>query len=312
VHIDDDYNYDDNFVRMVTIGLCKVLTTKVRWINRWSDGKKIRVLIPFYTPFAGQERFILDAFVDDIVGNRVELNTDQKQRGIVTFKGGSQKDDEFANPNQYLSKETKINDEFKAIVSRTKAVPVSLTYEVLIRLDNEWEADTCYTKMLDVFYNYRFFNISYFGLKIDAYFKLPSDEGIDIPREINLGSDDKITMKFTLEVQTYYPIFDTVSDDLEVCENDDQIDWDFLGVPKPTDVVKIILPDGTLVDYGTILPGGTVADGTGGAAGLPADSNGVHGLKRVYWYNNLIDNKSKKEITTEKEKYKQQNIQNLE
>ncbi len=49
-----------------------------------------------YTSFAGQERFMLDAFVDDTVSTRVELNTNQKQRGIVTFKGGSQRDDEFA------------------------------------------------------------------------------------------------------------------------------------------------------------------------------------------------------------------------
>ena len=98
-------DYDGNFVRMVTVALCKVLGTKIRWINRWSDGKKVRVLIPFYTPFAGQERFILDAFVDDTASTRVELNTDQRQRGIVTFKGGSQRDDEFANPNQYLAKE---------------------------------------------------------------------------------------------------------------------------------------------------------------------------------------------------------------
>ena len=118
MNIDKEYNYDDNFIRMSTIALCKVLGTKIRWINRWKD-KKIRVLIPFFTSFAGQERFMLDAFVDDVASTRVELNTDQKQRGIVTFKGGSQLDDEIANPNQYLAKESKINNEFKSIISRT-------------------------------------------------------------------------------------------------------------------------------------------------------------------------------------------------
>jgi len=276
MNIDEQYNYDDNFVRMVTIGLCKVLTTKVRWINRWSDGKKIRVIIPFYTPFAGQERFILDAFVDDTVSTRVELNTDQKQRGTVTFKGGSQRDDEFANPNQYLSKETKINEEFRQVVSRTKAVPISLNYEITIRLDNEWEADTCYTKILDVLYNYRFFNISYFGLKLDAFFKLPSDSGIELPREINLTSDGSITMKFSLEIQTYYPVFDNMSDDYEVCDNDSQIDWDFLGVPRP--------------QLGAKIPT----------------------LKRTYWYNNLIDNKSKEDILREKDQNRNNDINNME
>lgn len=278
MHIDDDYNYDDNFVRMVTIALAKVLGTKLRWINRWSDGKKIRVLIPFYTSFAGQERFMLDAFVDDIASTRAELNTDQKQRGVITFKGGSQRDDEFANPNQYLSKQTKLNDEFKSIVSRTRAVPVTLSFEIQIRLDNEWEVTTCYTKILDMLYNYRFFYISYFGLKIDAFFRLPSDSGIDIPREINLGSVDTPTIKFSLEVSTYYPVFTVLSDDYEICDNDSQIDWNFLGINRP---------DGSEI------------------------SNSVGSLKRVYWYHNLLDG-DKEEIIKEKEEGRQNEINNME
>lgn len=279
MNIDQEYNYDDNFVRMTKIALVKVLGTKITWINRWSDGKKIRVVIPFYNSFAGQERFMLDAFVDDTVSTRAELNSDQKQRGVITFKGGSQRDDSFSNPNQYLSKETKINDEFKSIVSRTKAVPVSLTFDVQIRLDTELEADICYTKLLDVLYNYRFFYISYFGLKIDAFFKLPSDTGIEIPREINLGSDNTIMMKFTLEVNTNYPIFEVNTDNFEVCDNDDQIDWAFLGIERP--------------------------DGSD-----PSSKDGA--LKRVYWYQNLLEKQTKEEIIKEKEENRQNEINNME
>jgi hypothetical protein len=277
MHIDEEYNYDDNFVRMATISLCKVFATKIRWINKWSGNKKIRVLIPFYTSFAGQERFMLDAFVDDTVSTRVELNTDQKQRGIITFKGGSQKDDEFANPNQYLAKETKFNGEFKAIVSRTKAVPITLSYDVMIKLDNEWEVDTCYTKIMDTLYNYRFFYISYFGLKIDAHFKLPSDSGIEIPREVNLASDNTITIKFSVEINTYYPVFDVMTDDYEICDNDDSIDWDYLGVPKPDGVAPSSLE-----------------------------------LRRTYWYHNFLESRTKEQIMAEQEQNRQNEINNME
>lgn len=279
MNIGEEYNYDDNFVRMATVGLCKVLATKIRWINRWSDGKKIRVLIPFYNSFAGQERFMLDAFVDDVTSTRVELNTDQKQRGVVAFKGGSQRDDEFANPNEYLSKETKINGEFKNVVSRTKAIPITLNYDVTIKLDNEWEADTCYTKILDVLYNYRFFAISYFGLRIDAFFKLQSDSGIEIPREISLDSDDTVTIKFALEISTYYPVFDVMSEDHEICDNDNTIDWDYLGIDKPDDS-----------EIGS-------ADGA---------------LKRVYWYHNYLDRTSKEDLIREKEENRDNEINDME
>jgi hypothetical protein len=279
MNVGKEYNYDDNFVRMATIGLVRVLGTKIRWINRWSDDKKIRVLIPFYTSFAGQERFMLDAFVDDTASTRTELNTDQKQRGVITFKGGTQKDDEFANPNQYLSKETKLNDEFRSIVSRTKAIPITLSYDVQIRLDNEWEASICYTKIMDMLYNYRFYSISYYGMKIDAFFRLAPDSGIEIPREVNLGSDDTISIKMSLDVQTYYPVFKLISEDYEICDNDDQIDWNFLGIPKPD---------------GRQLP----------------NSDGA--LKRVYWYHNLLDRQTKQELIEEKEQNRQDEINNME
>jgi len=278
MNIDDTYNYDDNFVRMSTIALAKALETKIRWINRYSDGRKIRVLIPFYTSFAGQERFMLDAFVDDVVGDRVELNTDQKQRGTITFKGGSQRDDEYANPNQFLAKESKINDEFRSVISRVKAIPISLNYEISITLDNEWEIDTCYTRMLDALYNYRFFSISYFGMKIDSFFKLPSDGGIDIPRNGGIGIDGStITIKFTLEVVTFYPSFTVNTEDYEMCDNDDSIDWEFLGVEKPN-----------------------------------VNSKSKEEVKRAYWYNNLLDNRTKEEIIKEKEDNRDNEINNME
>ena len=37
-----------------------------------------------------------------------------------------------------------------------------------------------------------------------------------------------------LDIKTYYPIFQVNIDDLEVCDNDTEIDWNYLGVPRPT------------------------------------------------------------------------------
>jgi hypothetical protein len=68
-----------------------------------------------------------------------------------------------------------------------------------------------------------------------------------------------------LEVQTYYPIFNINTDDCEVCDNDDDIDWNFLGVDRPT-----------------------------------VDNNNCEGLKRGYWHSNFVDIRSKKTIIEEK------------
>jgi len=262
--IDEQYHYDDNYFRMITITLARVLNKSVRWINRF-ENKKMRVLLPFYTPMGGQERLILDAFVDDIADRRVELDTTQKQRGVIIFNGVTSIDDEFANPHQYISKTGKINNELKTVWSRIRAVPIHSSYEVKIRLDNEGEVTTCMAKLLDTLHNYKYTSFDYYGQKLDLFFTLPSDKSIEIIREQNLTSEVTPTISMSLEVQSYYPVFLTNTDDCEVCDNDADIDWNFLGVERPN-----------------------------------GDDTNCKGLKRVYWYNNFIDKKTKTEIVEEK------------
>jgi hypothetical protein len=238
-NIGHEYDFDDQFFRMITVSLAKTLSKNVRWINKFSpeDDTKTgfyRVFLPFYTSLTGDERFVLDAFVDDIADKRVTMNTDQLQRGTITWVGISSRSDEFSNPNQYLSKNTMINKHYRKVISKAKGVPISCNYDIEIQLATSNEVDKVSQKLLNVFYNYMFFNFDYCGLKIDAFFNLPDDKQIEIGREINMESDRKKKITFSLEIQTYYPIFMIDTDDLIVCDNDDDIDWDNLNIPRPT------------------------------------------------------------------------------
>lgn len=236
--IDHVYDYDNQFIRMILISLAKTLTKSIRWINyfkpKGEETGRTRVLIPFYSSLTGEERTVLDAFVDDIVDKRVTMNTNQFQRGMIIFNGFSTRSNEFANPNQYLAEKKNINGVLRKIISKVKAVPVTLSFDIEIQLATQNEVAKCSQKILDMFYNYMFFNIDYYGLKIDALITLPDDKSITINREINYEADRKKEIKFSLDVNTHYPIFKINSDDLIVCDNDGDIDWDRLDVPRPT------------------------------------------------------------------------------
>jgi hypothetical protein len=127
-----------------------------------------------------------------------------------------------------------INDKYRRVVSKTKGVPLVLKYDIEIQLASENEIAKCSQKILSFLFNYMYFNVDYFGMKIDAVFLLPDDKTIEIPREIKMDTERKKTIKFSLDVETYYPIFQVEFDDLIVCDNDDKIDWATLGVPKPS------------------------------------------------------------------------------
>lgn len=258
--LNKQYNYDDNFFRMVGVSLVKTLHTSITWINYFSD-KRIRVVVPFYLSLPGSEKYLLDAFVDDIVDSRIELNTDQIPRGIVTFNSFSTDINQFANPNQYLKNKRNVNGQMKEFLQRTKAVPVKINYDIDIVLMTEIDTLKCSEKLLTTFYNYMFFNIDYYGMKIDAVFNLPDDKDIQIEREQNMDSDVKKHIKFPLTVDTYYPIYLIEKDryidvdDFIICDNDDELDWDRLYKKRPTEL----------------------------------DSDDISTVRRVYWKNYIWD-----------------------
>jgi len=217
--VDQDFNYDNIFFRMLHISLAKTLNKRIRWINYFSDEKKC-VSVPMYLSFAGSERFLLDTFLDDVRDERVELNTDQIPRGIITPTSISTVNNEFSNPNIYIPKNTKIHDEYKKIITKVYAIPINVSYEIEIRLDSEIDVYKASEKILDLFFNYRFFNMDFFGIKIDNILELPDDKTIKLPRDsdINLTSDNVKSLTFSLNVRSNYPSWQVDTDEIE-CEN---------------------------------------------------------------------------------------------
>ncbi|MFA5586340.1 MAG: hypothetical protein WDA02_07320 [Saccharofermentanales bacterium] len=231
--IGEHRNFDDVYFRMVGVALVKTLNRCISWINYFDDQKN-RVIVPFYMSVAGSDKFVLDAFVDDIVDSRIELNTDQIPRGIVSFNGFSTKSNEFANPNQYISKKTIMDGEMKNFVMRTKGIPIDINYDIDIVLMTEIDVMKASEKIINMLFNWMFFNIDYYGLKLDCSFNLPDDKSIEIVREQNLDSDVKKHIKFSLVVSTYYPSFFHDTDQFIVCDNDDDINWDRVCFMRPS------------------------------------------------------------------------------
>jgi len=232
--IGEQRNFDDSFFRMVGASLTKSLSRCITWINYFEEAK-IRVVVPFYMSTAGSERFAIDAFVDDVVGKRIELDVNQIPRGTVSFNGFNTDVNEFANPNQYISKKTVINGEMKAFLQKTKGIPIKINYDIDIVLMTEIDTYKASEKILNMLFNYLYFNFDYFGLKIDASFNLPDDKSIEIEREQNLDSDTKKHIRFPLTINTYYPSFMEDSDDYIVCDNDDEIDWSRMCKTRPSE-----------------------------------------------------------------------------
>lgn len=206
-NIDDLFNYHDVFFRDMTIAFIKNFRQKIWWFNRFSD-KTVLVTVPFYYSMTGDERYLLDAFTDDVVDKRVELNTDMIPRGHATINSITPNFSELANPHTWIKSQIETDDETYRIVSKVMAIPITVSFDVEILVDSEIDAFKCLAKVLNTMQIYKFFEFQYKGIFIEAVLKMPEGQDLTIPREQNLSSDSKKSVKYTAEVKTHYPVID--------------------------------------------------------------------------------------------------------
>jgi len=206
--IGDTKNFDDVFFRSVAICALDLLEGEIKWINHFSSGDKV-VNVPFYYSMTGNERFLLDSFSDDVVSDNryVELNTDMIPRGHITMTGFDIKSDEFANPNVWLKMVINDDVEVKKMLTKVRAIPLSIKYDLTILLNSEIDSFKCSQAIMDTLWLYRFMYFEYNYMNIDAVIMLPDSNQIEFNREQNMTSDNSIKLTVQFEVHTYYPAY---------------------------------------------------------------------------------------------------------
>lgn len=213
--IGEKFNFEDVFFRDLTVCVLDTLEGQVKWTNRFTSGD-VFVQVPIYYSLTGDERFLLDSFSDDIVSeNRfVELNTDIIPRGHLTMTGFNIKSDEFANPNVWLRMVVENEVEIRKVLSKVRAVPITVNYDLTILLSSEIDTFKCSQAILDTLWIYKFMYFEHNFMNIDAVMIMPDSNSIEMSREKNLTSDNSIKLKCSFTVETYYPAFrrDRVND----------------------------------------------------------------------------------------------------
>lgn len=206
--IGEHFNFEDVFFRDLTVCVLDTLEGQIKWVNRFSKGDYY-VQVPIYYSLTGDERFLLDTFQDDIVSeNRfVELNTDIIPRGHLTMTGFNIRSDEFANPNVWLRMVVENEVEIRKVLAKVRAVPITVSYELTIKLSSEIDTFKCSQAIMDTLWLYKFMYFEYNFMNIDAVILMPDNNQIQMSREKNLTSDNNIELKASFEVQTYYPAF---------------------------------------------------------------------------------------------------------
>jgi len=206
-------NFEDCFFRDLTVCVLDTLEGEVKWKNKFTSGT-IDVNVPFYYSMTGNERFLLDSFTDDVVSNNryVELNTDVIPRGHLTMTGFDIKSDEMSNPNVWLRMVVEDEAEVKKMLTKIRAVPISVKYDLVVLLNSEIDSFKCSQSIINTLWLYRYMYFEHNYMNIDAMLILPDTNQIEMSRESNMASDNSIKLTCSFEVHTYYPAFRQLND----------------------------------------------------------------------------------------------------
>lgn len=203
----DKTNQSNVYLRDVIVGLLGFLRGRFKWTNIGDDGP-YEVVLPVNCSLTGDNRYIIDAFYDDVPSKRVNMNTDQIPRGILTLKSWAIKPDEFTNPNIWINVNKEIDGELQQIVTQTKAVPIKLSFTLDTLVDNEIDVFKAWQTYMDNMFIYRYFTYDYAKIPINAVFNFVSDTENPVVREFKFGEQNTLKTTYNLDIHTFYPIFD--------------------------------------------------------------------------------------------------------
>lgn len=208
MNIGDKTNFEDDFIRSATVAILDTLEGEIYWNYEFSTGTK-EVVVPFYYSLTGDEKFVIDTFVDDVVSDnrKTELNTDIIPRGILTWTGQDILTDQMANPNVWMRCNFEDKNEVKNILARVRPIPLSLKYELAIILNTENDCFKCAESLMNTIGIYRYMQFQYNQFNIMAVMQLPETNQFEITREKNINSNNQIKLVANFEVLTFYPAY---------------------------------------------------------------------------------------------------------
>ncbi len=206
-----EFNKDDSVIRYIIVSLLSELNDKIKY-SQISDQEKKYLGVPFYYSVTGNERFLIDNFLNDETAdptNEHAIGTyNTVPRGVINLT--SMDIDAGSLVNKFVRME-RLEKEDKNLVPysyETMIIPIELTFETKIICNSNIEMLKITESAMRSFYKNRCFYVDLGGYRIAASVSIP--ESLDNEQLFDFSYSDKITynISFSLSVKSFLPIFE--------------------------------------------------------------------------------------------------------
>lgn len=210
---DLEFNKSDVILRNILIGVLATLNNKMYWYNRVSQTEKKKINIPFYFSTTGDERFLMDTFMNTVSAGgtddtKAESFYNQIPRGIVQLDGVTI--DAGSMTNKFVRAfYQRVQDDgtLKTKSAEVFMVPLKMPFTVDIYVNTNIDIFKAMQRAIEIFYKHQVFQVDIDGTRIPAVASMPEDYSKERPIEYSFGDKKEWKVTFNIEVQTFMPIF---------------------------------------------------------------------------------------------------------
>ena len=159
----------------------------------------------------GDERFLQDFFThwSDCQHPRMaDGNYDVIPRGVLTLTDNSINTTAMTHRFVRGTYVKEVNGELQRFNSFLNSIPLTMSFDLEVETDTLIDAFKIQQAILETFYKVQVFSVSFKGFRVPCQGGFSEDLGIEKTFEFSYQDENKIKFKFSIEVETYYPVVD--------------------------------------------------------------------------------------------------------
>jgi hypothetical protein len=241
------YNNEDILIRAIIAGLLDILNNKIVYQQIWANDAIENITIPWYYNMSGDERFMQDFYThygDCIAPKPADGNFDMIPRGVVTYTGSPI--DSTRTTSRYVQGNylKEVNGQLQTFRSFLYSIPLNVNFDCEMWLDTQVTALKVEQLIRETFYKTITFYVYFKGMRCGCTVGFPEEITLEKNIQYAFEADNKIKIRFTLQVEAYQPVFDPTT---EVNANEYMTGVGYRLIDKihskNDGIIKIVSPD---------------------------------------------------------------------
>lgn len=208
------FNRDDIAERNAIAGILNVLHEELKFEYVHSENDVEEVSIPFYYSLSGDERFLMDNFLNEFDTTQAETQYDKVPRGVLFIESSAIATEGLTNPHLRLPEVVEefenAHDEFpemKTYYTVFTSVPIQMNMTCRIKVATHRDLLIISQILKQEFFRNKRFHYDFRGIPVPGNISFPDSIDKENPIEYTYGDDRNQELLLALEIETYLPAY---------------------------------------------------------------------------------------------------------